>query len=411
VFIHVAGAPLPYTDPWTATFFERRRALVRRARHVAYIYGIPDASTFRYRVLNMIEALDADAELDISSAWFSRDDIRRDPTIVDRADVVVICRFHYEDSIARLIARAHARGTRVLYDIDDLVFNPNYAPLVTQTLDITLLDDYQWNFWFGDMARLGATLRDCDSAIATNPFLAERILEYAPAIPVAVVPNFLNRQQTEVSRVLMARKRATGWQRDGNVEIGYFSGTPTHNRDLLIASAALASILERFANVRLRVVGPIDLNAHLVPHKDRIAFLPLQDYLNLQRLTAEVELSIVPLQSNDFTNCKSELKYFEAGIVGVPTMASPSYTMARAIRDGSNGYTATSPEWFSKMVDVVSLLEEDPAAYEALSERVVAHAETRYAWNGQARVIEAAVFGSTSDANRTDASTSIPPPR
>jgi glycosyltransferase involved in cell wall biosynthesis len=410
VLIHVAGAPLPYTDPWTTTFFARRRALVRRARHVAYIYGRPDTSTFRYRVLNMIEALDAAPELGISAAWFSRDDIRSDPTIVDRADVVVICRTHYEDSIARLIARAHARGTKVIYDVDDLVFNPDYAPLIMQTLDITLLDDHQWNFWFGDMSRLGATLRDCDQAIGTNRFLAERILEYAPAMPVAVIPNFLNREQTEVSRVLMARKRATGWLRDGNIEIGYFSGTPTHNRDLLIASPALGSIFERFANVRLRVVGFIDLNPYLMPYQSRIEVLPLQDYLNLQRLTAEVELSIVPLQSNIFTDCKSELKYFEAAVVGVPAIASPSYTLARAIRDGSNGYLATSPEWLSKISDVVSILENDAAAYEALSERVVADAEARYAWDGQARVIEAAVFGAASDAKPAQVPTATPPP-
>ena len=394
MLVHVQGAPFPYADPWNATFLERRRALVERTRHVAYVYERPDTSTFRYRVFNMVEALQAAPELDISAAWFTRNDIRRDPSFLDRADVLVICRTHYEDAIAGLIARAHARGIKVVYDVDDLIFNVEYTRLVTQTLDLRLVTDDGWNFWFGDMSRLGATLRLCDAAIGTNPYLAARIAEFAPGMPLSVIPNYLNRQQTEVSRTLVARKRATEWQRDGHVDIGYFSGTPTHNRDLLVASPALARVLARFPHVRLRIVGFITLNAHLEPYRDRIQVIPLQDHLNLQRVTADVELSIAPLQDNIFTNCKSELKYFEAGVVGVPTIASPTYTFARAITDGDNGYLATAPQWASKITEVITRLGDDPAAHQAMCERVIADSETRYAWNGQAHLIEQALFGS-----------------
>ncbi len=42
-------------------FDERLSALIAVRRHIAYYYESPDTSTFRYRVLNMIEALAADA--------------------------------------------------------------------------------------------------------------------------------------------------------------------------------------------------------------------------------------------------------------------------------------------------------------------------------------------------------------
>jgi glycosyltransferase involved in cell wall biosynthesis len=368
--------------------------MVKRSRRVAYVYERPDTSTFRYRVFNMVQALDAAPDLDISAAWFTRDDICRDISFVDRADAVVICRTRYDDSVARVIARAHSRGTAVIYDVDDLIFNPDYVHLVIDTLDVKLRSEEDWNYWFSYISRLGATLRCCDAAIGTNAFLADRITEYAPHLPVSVIPNFLNRQQTEVSRTLVARKRTTGFQRDGHVDLGYFSGSPTHNRDLLVASPALAAVFERFPQVRLRVVGFIELNSYLEPYRDRIEAHPLQDYLNLQRATADVELSIVPLQHNDFTNCKSDLKYFEAAVVGVPTMASPSFTFVRTITDGSNGFLASSDEWLEKMSNVVALIDDDRSAYEAMAERVVADAEKRYAWNGQAKVIEAALFGS-----------------
>jgi glycosyltransferase involved in cell wall biosynthesis len=393
VFVNVAGPVAPYADPWTAGYLERRRSLVKRACRVAYIYARPDTSTFRYRIFNMVEALDAAPEQDISASWFTLDDVKRDVTLIDRADAVVICRTHFDGHIARLIARAHARGAKVIYDVDDLIFDPDYVQLIAETLDVKLVAEKDWACWFGYIARLGATLRQCDAAITTNPFLADRIRDYA-RIPVSVLPNFLNRQQTELSRELLTRKRTTGYARDGTVDLGYFSGTPTHNRDLLVASPAIAAVFERFPNVRLRVVGFIDLNPHLLPFTDRIQIVPLQDYLNLQRFTAEVELSIVPVQNNTFTNCKSELKYFEAGVVGVPTAASPIFTFAAAIRSGDNGYLVNSHEWEVTLAKAIALIEGDAEGYQLMCERVVEDVQGQYAWDGQAAAIRQAIFTS-----------------
>ena len=391
MFVNVAGPAAPYADPWSAGYLERRRALVKRACRVAYVYERPDTSTFRYRIFNMVEALEAAPELDISASWFTLDDIKRDPSFVDRADAVVICRTHLDDHVARLIARARARGARVMYDVDDLIFDPDYVQLVTETLDLKLVAERDWAYWFAYVSRLGATLRQCDSAITTNRFLADRISAYA-GVPVSIVPNFLNRQQTELSATLLARKRTTGFARDGTVDIGYFSGTPTHNRDLLVASPAIAAVFQRFPNVRLRVVGFIELNAHLLPFRDRIEVVPLQDFLNLQRYTAEVELSIVPVQNNTFTNCKSELKYFEAGIVGVPTAASPIFTFAASITNGDNGYLVNSHEWEAALSGAIALVEDDAAGYQLMCERVVRQVQAQYAWDGQAAAIKEAIF-------------------
>lgn len=388
-----AGAPFDYVEPWNATLYERRRSLVARSRHIAYIYERPDSSTFRYRVFNMIEALDARPDMDVSAAWFTLDEAAQDLSFIDRADAVVICRTRYDSVVARIVARAHARAIPAIFDVDDLIFDTGYTHLITQTLDVNVRGHEDWDHWFAYIGRLGATMRGCDAAIGTNAFLAERMATFAPWLPVSVVPNFLNRQQTEASRVLVDRKRAMDYRRDGQVHVGYFSGTPTHNRDLLIASPGLAAAFERFPQLRLRIVGFIELNAHLRPYIDRIEIHPLQDFLNLQRLTAEVELSIVPLQDNDFTQCKSELKYFEAGVVGVPTVASPTCTFVRAITEGVTGFLSGSHEWGERIAAAVDLVDDQPDAYRAMAERVVADSEQRYAWNDQAGTIVAAVFG------------------
>ena len=72
----------------------------------------------------------------------------------------------------------------------------------------------------------------------------------------------------------------------------------------------------------------------------------------MQKKIAEVDVNIVPLLVNQFTNCKSELKYFEAGIVGTITCASPSFTYQKAISHGVNGYLCNSDEWFDTLMKI-----------------------------------------------------------
>ena len=58
-----------FPDPWTDSFAERLIQLGRGSRHVAYFYPHPNTGTFRYRVLNMIEALSA-TDPSIGASWF-----------------------------------------------------------------------------------------------------------------------------------------------------------------------------------------------------------------------------------------------------------------------------------------------------------------------------------------------------
>ncbi len=393
MFPDVKCDPVPYTDPWVASYDQRLRALVRRSRHIAYVYEIPEASSFRYRVFNMVEALEAAAGLDISAAWFTQADLRGDLRFVDRADAIVICRTRYDHDVARLLARANARGIRVVFDIDDLVFNSDYVPLVAHTLDRRRPTDEDWNYLFGYVSRLGATLKSCDAVIAATAPLAECVRAFSGNDDVTVLPNFLNRRQVEISQTLIARKRHGGYRREAPLVIGYFSGSPTHNRDLQVAAPALAQILAKHAEVLLRIVGYIELNEVLDPFRSQIDLVEVQDFVNLQRVIAEGELNIVPLQSNVFTDCKSELKYFEAAAVGVVTIASPTTPLIKVITDGVNGYIARPHEWEAKIAAVIEMLQAEPTAYQLVAEEAAEDALSRYGWDRQARSIEAAVFG------------------
>ncbi len=385
---------LQYTDPWVESFEERLRTLKRRSIHVAYFYERPDNSTFRYRAFNMIEVLNARAD-DVSAAWFCAADLENFERVLDAADVLVICRCRYSHQLNEVVTRAKSKGCVVIFDVDDFVFNLDYVQLVVHTLDQDFEHPNVWDFWFAYIGRIGAMLRLCDRVIVTNKYLAAQA-EHMGTNDVRIVPNFLNSRQIDISQRILQAKRASGFARDSRIHIGYFSGTPSHNRDFEITSEVLYRLLAEDSRLHVRVVGFLELKGRLGEHADRIERYPLCDFINLQRLIGSTEINLVPLQDNTFTQCKSELKYFEAGAVGTITIASPIYTLCAAIDDGVNGYLANEQEWETKLRTALGDLEGSGLRYGEMAERAAKHSLERYSWEHQLPAIRSALLSSNS---------------
>ena len=332
----------------------------------------------------MMQALDA--RPDVSATYFTGQELAVVGELLDELDVLVVVRFRYSHGLNHLITQARQRGKRVLFDIDDLIFDVDYVQLILNTLD---QEPYPaaWDFWFAYVGRQGAALKLCDGAITTNAFLAARLSEFSGK-PAAVIPNFMNREQLEISDALYRTKRTGGFARSPQIHLGYFSGTPTHNLDLDPASGAIARLLERRRDVVVRIVGYMELRGRLAEFASRVERIGFQDFLNLQRLVAEVELNLMPLQNNVFTSCKSELKYFEAGIVGTISLASSVGTYRDSIRDGDNGFLARDFEWDAKLDEALGALDR----YAEVAERAHADCRERHAWTRHVDTIAATLF-------------------
>ncbi|WKV08526.1 hypothetical protein Q2T46_13480 [Thermoanaerobacterium sp. CMT5567-10] len=376
-----------YVDPWSKSLPERLRMLATGRRRVAYFYEKADNSTFRYRIYNMVQVLNANGK-DVSASYFFLDDLDWMNEIADIADILVICRTRYDNRINRLIGTFRQRRKRVLFDIDDFVFNTDYAHMILSTLDMNPSDPHVWDYWFSYISRLGATLKLCDGAITTNDFLARQIREFAD-IPVSVIPNFLNREQLDISERIFSAKRLLKPGEDGLIHFGYFSGSPSHNRDFAIVSQALEALLEEDHRLGVVVVGYIEVSPALERFGSRVKRISFHDFINLQRLIGSVEFNLMPLQFNVFTNCKSELKYFEAAIVGTISIASPTYTYANAIRHGDNGYLSQVHEW----ENIMRLAVKNISEYKEMAERSYEDARAKYAWfNQRERILSALGF-------------------
>jgi glycosyltransferase involved in cell wall biosynthesis len=363
----------------------RLRTLARGKRRVAYFYEAPDNSTFRYRVYNMAQVLNHGAG-DVSAAYFFLGDLHRLDEIADLADMLVICRTRYDHQVNHLIDAFRIRHKKVLYDTDDLVFNLEYVHLLIKTLDVDVNDQQLWNHWFSYLGRLGATLKLCDGAITTNDYLARQIQEFSD-VPVSIVPNFINQEQLELSDRIYEAKQGLAPTANKHIHFGYFSGSPSHNRDFALVATALEAALEQDERLAVVVVGYIDAGPGLKRFGERVTRFPFTDYVNLQRLIGSVEFNLMPLQHNVFTHSKSELKYFEAAVVGTQSIASPTYTYERAIRHGDNGYLAQAHQWLSIIGQALREIDQ----YPAMAQRSRADAREKYAWFNQRACILAAL--------------------
>jgi glycosyltransferase involved in cell wall biosynthesis len=279
----------------------------------------------------------------------------------------------------------------VLFDIDDLVFDVRFVPMVLHYLDQPT-GEATLDHWFADFSRYGELLRLCDGAILTNAFLAARVRDFA-GVPTAVVPNFMNRAQLRISERMLAAKRQSGYRRDGAIHLGYFSGSRTHSRDFELVEDALVQLLEADSRTMLRLVGEIDLTAPLRRYEQRIQVFPLKDPVNLQRLIGEVEINLAPLQDNPFTNCKSELKFFEAAAVGTVTVASPVFAYRESIIHGETGFLAPAHRWHAVLAEALQNLSN----YEAMAETAAAAVYAKYQPLLQLPTIRAALFGAAPD--------------
>ena len=389
VYVAKINPPI-YRAPWDISFDERMAMMMRGTPRAAYFYAVPDTSTFRYRAYNVAQSLGANGtRTSPSASWFTAAELGQMGRVLDACDVLVLCRNSlYNDGVARLASQARARNRRILFDVDDLVFDPAYTHLLMDTVGADMSKSEVWDYWFAYVGRVAATYALCDGAITTNDYLAARAVAWSGK-PAHIVPNFLNREQQAISDRIWSAKEANGWARDGRTQLAYFSGSPSHNRDFGLISNTIAQLMDEDTSIWLRIVGFLDVGPELARHRARIETLALQDFINLQREIGAVELNLVPLQDNPFTNCKSELKWFEGAVAGTLTIASATHAYRSVVDHCHNGWLAAPHTWEAILRDILPNVDDYRAS---VVPRAREEALDRYGWDRQAAKIEAALF-------------------
>jgi len=277
---------------------------------------------------------------------------------VDHEDLVglsfvVIWRAPFTEHIERVVKISRDEGAVVIYDVDDLMFRPELG--IARIIDAIRVQKLSEDAVQAFYLRIFKALRECDVVTCPTEELAHQLHQLGRA--AAVLPNGFDEAAHAISRRAMQE-----WAdvKDDLLRIGYASGTRTHQRDFAVAVPAIARVLRENAQARLTLF--VDLSSgegvvlanefpELADVSDRIEWRGLVPLADLPKELARFTINIAPLEvGNEFCESKSELKFFEAALAGVPTVASPTGPFKRAILQGVTGLLAeTEAQWYQAL--------------------------------------------------------------
>lgn len=328
-----------------------------------------------YRVEQKIEHLRAAG---IEADLIAHSDLNRIGDRLSFVDAVVFYRLPATPPVVRAIADARRAGLPTFYEIDDPVFDASHFPDTIESYGGLVSPEV-----YGGLVT-GTVLYDramtlCDYGIASTPTLSESIAARVRSGQCFVHHNAFGAIHERYAGVVRARSPV------GPVRIFYGTGTKAHNEDFdQLAAPALARLLrERGRTVELTIMGYLTLPACLAPFRSLIRLLdPIWDLGIYWRVLSEMDISLAVLKQGHVADCKSEIKWLEAAMVGVPSIVSSTRTYREILEDGQTGLLVDdSDAWF----DALDRLVDDPQLRRRIGTDARTHAIARYSISASAR--------------------------
>ncbi|VUT02501.1 glycosyltransferase [Klebsiella spallanzanii] len=303
----------------------------------------------KYRVEQKVELF---KKLNVPVTVLNWHDIQACIDALQSHSLIIFYRVPAFDSVNRIFDECDRLNLPTYWEVDDLIFD---AEVMRNSRTLNELDkDVFQGLLDGAHLYHSAMLR-CKFAIASTPHLAEE-MEAAGVQRAFVVENALDPETVVTASALPEIRKS---REDDIIRIVYGSGTSTHNVDFLEASDAILSILKKHKNVHFRLIGTLELPKEydvVQGQIERIEFCPYTDYL---KILNECDISIAPLENYVFNDSKSNIKYIEASILGIPCICSPRPNFSNIISHGENGFLCDGTEqWveaIEKLVDSVEL--------------------------------------------------------
>lgn len=309
------------------------------------IISINDSLLDRYRADHMVEALRS-AGVNVAKVYDF--DLKKDH--IKNHNVFIFYRSPYLPGYEKLIKDIKSKNKIAIYAVDDLVVDTKYTselPAVKELIpeDREIYDD--------GVIRHGKLMRKCDYAITTTKALRDELKKYDNFKDVYIDRNTMSDEMVHFSNLAFESVERS----QDKVVIGYFSGTNTHNEDFRMVAPALLRILEKYDDVYIKLTGRIDPPEELKDYADRLIYTPFVDWRRLPYELRQCHITLSPLVNTLFNRAKSEIKWTESALVGVPVVASNIGAFKEVVKNGETGILVENNEdaWFGA---ISSLIED-----------------------------------------------------
>ena len=182
-----------------------------------------------------------------------------------------------------------------------------------------------------------------DHLVVSTEEIARNVKKYNPYI--TVIPNAIDPK-------IWYRKNKK--KNDGKVRIVWIS-SGSHFADLPIINPVMKEILTKYPHVEFHFAG-MTWDTH---NEDRFFHhVGSGNYAKFPKWYADLgaDISIAPLKDTPFNRCKSNIKWMEAAMLEIPTVASDVLPY-RDIKHGKTGFLASNQEQFIKYLS--NLIEDE----------------------------------------------------
>jgi glycosyltransferase involved in cell wall biosynthesis len=305
----------------------------------------------RYRIDQKIEQLEAAGFTARAVSWTEHLQAQQ---LLTFSDICIFYRCPALPEIVKLIATAKSLGKITIYEIDDLIFDPLYPQPITTYGGYVSKKEY--NDLILGMALYRSAAMLCDYGIASTQPLSTELSKLVGTRKCFVHRNAIDKKSSMLRPHTSIDKKF--------VDIFYGSGTKAHNTDFITeALPAILRILREEPFARLTIVGYLQLPNEITDeYGDRILNAPLTtSFMGYSMYLSNADINIAVLKPDGINNCKSELKWFEAAVCGVPSVMSATQNYLDVIDDGMDGFVAHNPHDWYRILKMLVLDKEKRA--------------------------------------------------
>jgi len=296
---------------------------------------------------------------------------------LENFEAVIFYRVPAFPPIIDAINATNVQGIPSIYDVDDLIFDDDVFPPPYSTYANQITKD-QYNSMAIDTCLISNAMTRCTHGIASTENLADHMRNYVKSGEVFTLRNGFSSAHT----VAMEKyKRKTD---AGCVTIFYGSGTKAHKQEFheIIEPAFKKLKAKHGENIRFIIVGSFEQTECLEELGDSVTVLEKIDsvdqYWALLAGCADINISI--LASSAVTDSKSEIKWLEAAMFGIPSVVSRTSAYEECTVDGEDVLLCDTPDEYFEKID---LLVSDKTVRHSIGEKARMSACTNYSVLGQ----------------------------
>jgi glycosyltransferase involved in cell wall biosynthesis len=319
-----------------------------------------------YRVLNISQSF---WELGVPNLVVTSDDILSLESLPKSIDLIYFWRTSLDLEKCKWWNESRESGIKIAYDSDDLTFETSTYNF-ENVHALSLIPRNEAEFLVEVIAkRQEDQVRNSDLGIAGTPELRNaysRLNMDSIVIPI-VLPRWMQSQGEKIFKLRKFHENKAG------LRIVYCSGSRSHGLDFESCADGVFNFLRKNPSATLTLQGAAPIDKKEVPHdiQGQVAFYPMVSHRELLPYLAKFHVQLAPLEmGNNFVSAKSATKFMQGGIIGVPTIASPTEPFAQAIESGINGFLASNAkEWeaaLEQLADPNNLSRIAEKAYESV---------------------------------------------